>query len=136
MKLPAHFFVSFDGSLSDTRNPNWAREPLRERYSMLAREIRDTIDIRAALRHGSHTQLGGYECFFITSDGACLCFDCVRQEYRNVAQSVNCGFNEGWRVTHIECSANIDGGEWCAHCNRFISAYCTEQEYIESMEGE
>lgn len=33
---------------------------------------------------------GGYELFGITSDGAALCCDCMRKEYRLIAWSNSC----------------------------------------------
>lgn len=136
MTLPAHFFIASDGALHDTRRSDWASGPLRERYSLLCRTIRDTLDIRAALRHGAYSWPGGYECFFLTDDGECICFACVRSNYRLVSQSTREGFNDGWRAVGIECTANMDGGVWCAHCNKFLSGYETEQEYLERIEGE
>jgi hypothetical protein len=72
---------------------------------------------------------GGYTLFGITSDGACLCVDCIRQEFRSVVWSRLNQCGDGWRVVAIECAANLESVEFikenentysfdhCANCN-------------------
>ena len=116
------FFNHSDGSR--VRVPHGKIGPVslvRERYSMHVENIRDTHDLRASLRAGSYTSLGGYPVFFITSDCAALCFDCVRREYRQVSESVRKRLRDGWRVK--ACAVNWEDSQLlCDHCGEVISS--------------
>ena len=71
---PNHLFVC-DHALYDTRNANWSHErPLRPVYSGSYRTIQNTHKLRAALRYGKYTDMGGYPLYFITTDGCALSF--------------------------------------------------------------
>lgn len=63
---------------------------------------------------------GGYEIFGITSDGAVLCCDCMRQEYRQIAYARFHRQSDGWLVTAVDCAANYDSDVSCEHCNKAI----------------
>lgn len=121
-KLPKHLSI-FEGSLYDTRKPNWASTPVRENYSKGHSDIKSVADLKATLRSGPYTDLGGYPLYFITSDGAALSFATVRAEFRNVASSIKEETNDGWRV--IGCDINYEDNDlYDAHTNEKIeSAY-------------
>lgn len=80
----------------------------------------NTIKLRQAIRD-KFAWPGGYEIYGITSDGACLCCDCMRSEYRQVARAIREHSHDGWRVDAVDCAANLDEPETCAHCNKTIS---------------
>lgn len=63
---------------------------------------------------------GGYELFGIANDGACICCDCMRREYYQIAYSRWHKINDGWRIVAIDCAANYDSLICCEHCNRTI----------------
>lgn len=63
---------------------------------------------------------GGYELFGIANDGACICCDCMRREYHQIAYSRRHKINDGWRVVAIDCAANYDSLIYCEHCNKII----------------
>jgi len=68
---------------------------------------------------------GGYELAGITSDGALLCNNCCKSEYRQIRESNRdyCGLDssDGWNVVTVDVSCNWDESQHCDHCNREIS---------------
>jgi hypothetical protein len=125
MKLASHLFVSnCDGHMYDTRKVNWSSQtPLRKDYARIPRRIDNTIALRAAIRN-PYAWPGGYELFFVTSDGALLCHDCVKKEYRSISSAIRDNRSDGWKVEAITLDNELESEEYCAHCNRAIS---TEQ---------
>jgi hypothetical protein len=86
-----------------------------------------TKELKNQLRAGDHAWPGGYPLFFITSDGAALSFDAVRENIRSVLWSMRHGVNDGWRV--IGCDVNWeDPSLYCDHTGaRIPSAYAEEE---------
>lgn len=125
-----HLFVSSSsGALYDTRADNWSMQPpLRAIYQRGFNEITNTQELRAALRAGQFTDLGGYPLYFITSDGAALSFEAVRSELREVLESITHRVNDGWRV--VACAINYENDELvCEHTGKPIpSAYGETEE--------
>lgn len=78
-----------------------------------------THDLKNALRAGPYAWPGGYPLFFITSDGAALSFDAVRQEIRQVFWSIRNGVNDGWRVVAVDVNWE-DPDLTCEHTGRLI----------------
>lgn len=82
---------------------------------------------------------GGYEIFGVTSDGALLCCDCMRAEYRQIAYSRLHGLSDGWRVEGIDAACNLEPKDfieegitregdsfgyslnYCDHCNHVLN---------------
>ncbi len=122
--MPNHLFIASDGDMFDTRNPAWSHaKPLRPGYRRHYREIRTVSNLKATLRAGKSTDLGGYPLFLITSDGAPLCFDCAKKEARNIFDSIDRRSGDGWRV--IACDINYEDTDLhCDNCSKQIeSAY-------------
>jgi len=116
-----HLFLASDGDLFDTRDPQWSgKAPLRAKYSFHHADIRTVAQFKAALRAGAYAWPGGYECSFVTSDGAAICFKCARQEARNIFDSIRHDLRDGWRVMACDCSANYDDVQICDHCSETI----------------
>jgi len=119
------FVSSTDGALYDTRRKDWAAYfPLRPNYSLNHADIETVEDLKATLRAGPYTGLGGYPLYFIAADGAVLSFDTVRKHFAVVASSVrdnDC--TGGWRV--VACDVNWEDTELiCEHSGKRIeSAY-------------
>lgn len=69
-----------------------------------------------------YTTLGGYELFAITRDGACICMDCVRDNWKTVCQeSAVPGWEGcGWSVSDVDAACNVDGPIYCDHCSKAI----------------
>ena len=119
--------VSDSGALFDTRKPDWHKlPPLRPDYQAAHRTIGTTTELLSTLRT-KYVWPGGYEIVFITSDGALLCWDCVRANLRSVLDSIRHQIDDGWRVDRCaieavdadmtrECDPELVS--YCAHCNR------------------
>jgi hypothetical protein len=101
---------------------------VRDHYRVHCRDIQTTHDLRATLRAGAHSSIGGYQLFLATSDSETLCFECARSEYRQVSDSIRNHSNDGWRV--VGCDVNYeDTSMFCAHCNQQIPAsYASDEE--------
>lgn len=86
--------------------------------------IIDTIsDFRRAMRNGPYAWPGGYPLYFITSDGAALSFEAVRENVRLVLESIAHRSDDGWRVVALDINYE-DGLLYCDHTNKRIeSAY-------------
>lgn len=123
---PAHLFVSaVDGALHDARRPDWASTPLRPVFSRHFRQISTTAQLKATLRAGEHAWPGGYPLYFITSDGAALSFEGVRENLRHVLDSIRTRSNDGWRV--VACEVNWENS----------AVYCDATgKHIPSAHGE
>lgn len=121
---PNHLFRCDDGALYDTRDSDWSRKPpLRRVFYGSKRTIETTHDLKAALRAGRYTDLGGHPLYFITSDSAALSFDSVRRKLSQVLDSVRNGHNDGWRVIGVEINYE-DPDLMCDHSGeRIESAY-------------
>jgi hypothetical protein len=66
---------------------------------------------------------GGYPVFAITSDGAALCFDCLKIMRRSILAAIRDRVNDGWRVSAFDINWE-DPGLYCEHCGtRIESAY-------------
>ncbi len=85
-----------------------------------------TQDLKQQLRGGDYAWPGGYPLFFITSDGAALSFEAVRENIRSVFDSMRNGIDDGWRV--VGCEANWEDPElFCDHTGKRIeSAYAED----------
>lgn len=129
MTLPGHLFAPDSGALYDTRVADWSRAaPLRPVYRRTYATIETTAELRATLRAGAYAWPGGYPLYFVTSDGAALSFDSVRQELRAVLSSIASGANDGWRV--VACQINYDDSHLiCDHSgDRIACAYGDDSE--------
>lgn len=118
--LPEHFDL-FGGDLFDNRT---APAPVvRRDYSRQFSTIAKLSEVKATLRAGSIAWPGCYPLHFITRDGAALCFDCTRKEFRQVAWDFLNDCSTGWRITG--CQVNWEDQELtCDHCSKQIeSAY-------------
>jgi hypothetical protein len=69
---------------------------------------------------------GGYPLFLVTSDGAALCCDCARKEYKQIARAIRHSLHDGWEVTG-EAINWEDPDLFCDHCSKRIeSAYAED----------
>jgi hypothetical protein len=82
-----------------------------------------TRELKEKLRAGAYSWPGYYPIFFITSDGAALSFDSVKDNLRLVLWSIKNKVNDGWRV--VASDVNWEDGELtCDHSGKRIeSAY-------------
>jgi len=102
-----HFFISeHSGELFDTRVENWSSHPLRLNYQKHHRKIKTVEDLKATLRAGAYGWPGGYQMYFTTGCGGALSFKSARENFRNIADSIQTDCNDGWRV--IGCDINYE----------------------------
>jgi hypothetical protein len=86
-----------------------------------------SLDLRRAIR-AKFAWPGGYCLLFVTDDGATLCADCARKEYRQVAHARRHGLSSGWRIVAVSNGSECDGSAPCDHCGAELGAYLPEPE--------
>jgi len=90
-----------------------------------------TKDLKQSLRSGPYAWPGGYPLYFITSDGAALSFQAVRDNLRAVLSAIKTRSDDGWRVVAVEVNWE-DPLLFCDHTGeRIESAYAEEAEETE-----
>ena len=72
-------------------------------------EINTVADLDEALERGPWAWPGGYPLYFITDDGGALSFKTVKEEYDQIAESIEERLNDGWQVVALEI--NYEDGE-------------------------
>ena len=89
-----------------------------------------TIDVKRlkdAVRTG-YAWPGGYELAYVTTDGALLCNDCVRSNWREVLSGTKQRDGSGWGIAGIcyeavtpDFTREMAGDDYisyCDHCNK------------------
>jgi hypothetical protein len=121
--MKPHFIVC-EGDLFDTRKIHWSHNaPLRRGFKTHSQVIDAPSQLKAALRAGSCTDVGGYPLYFICDDGESLCFACARKELRHIIPSIANQSRDGWRVVATDINYE-DNDLICSNCKGQIeSAY-------------
>lgn len=98
-------------------------ETIRTNFSRHHNTINSLADLKATLRAGRYTSVGSYPLFFITSDGACLTFQTVRDEWSNIVGAhLNNDRSSGWHIA--ACDVHYEGELHDDHTGELIeSAY-------------
>lgn len=88
-------------------------------------QIDSLTQVKAALRSGPFTDLGGYPLYFIAADGEALSFEAVRERFREVcADMLDMSRINQWKIVGLEINYE-DADLTCAHTGKAIpSAYC------------
>jgi len=89
--------------------------------------INTVKDLKQVLRNGPYAWPGGYPLYFITSDGAALSFQAVRENLRSVLWSIKNGVNDGWRVQAMDINYE-DNELYCDHTGEKIESAYGETE--------
>lgn len=127
MKTNDHLFITSFGDLHDTREDDWySSHPLREKYQYHFRDIDSLHKVKATLRAGNSTDLGGYPLFFITQDGAALSFEAVRENFEQVVWDYLHDASTGWRI--VGCEVNYEDDITCNHNGLKIPSAYGEDE--------
>ncbi len=80
-----------------------------------------TKELKIELRDGRYAWPGGYEKFYVTTDGGVLCDPCVRRELANVFRSTAYGEHDGWTIAGVDATCNADESDvQCDHCGTVI----------------
>ncbi len=124
---PHNMVSDTDGALYDTRSPGWHKgRPTRVNYSRHHRDIESVSDLKATLRAGQHTSLGGYPLFFILADGATLSFEAARDNFRQVVGDFMT-HDKQWRP--VACEINYEDADlYCDHTGKRIPSAYAEPE--------
>lgn len=85
-----------------------------------------SLALRASIRQ-KFAWPGGYEIYGITLDGGVLCCDCMRREYRQIANARRYGFSDGWNVQALALDCETDSLTVCDHCYRVIVEGCDDE---------
>ena len=82
----------------------------------------NSIELRKAIR-AKYAWPGGYPMALLMDDGAAVCMDCARKEYKQIAHSNRHNIRDGWKPEAAFINWE-DQDCYCAHCNAQIeSAY-------------
>ena len=84
------------------------------------RNIENANQLKSSIRAGEYAWPGGYQLFFITSDGASLSFASVRENFCAVLDSVKTECADGWRVIAITGEHECDEPVFCDHSGEQI----------------
>jgi len=121
------YFSEFEGLLFDTRKEAWNKKAIRTGHNGHHSTIETLAQVKACIRAGQSTSLGGYPLYFITSDGAALSFEAVIQEFYNVSWDFHRQASTGWRI--VACVVNYeDSALYCAHSGKRIASAYAEDE--------
>jgi len=73
---------------------------------------------------------GGYPLYLITADGAALCVDCGKTEFKQIAWDWTRKQSTGWCAIAVEVNWE-DTSLYCDHCSQQIeSAYGDDEEEV------
>lgn len=88
---------------------------------------RNLIFLKNAIRQG-YAWPGGYTLSAITFDGAALCMNCCKKNWRFVChETLIRGWEKcGWGVQSVDVL--WEGGNYCDQCNANLDAYPSEEE--------
>ena len=76
-------------------------------------EIQDIESLNLAL-NAFHP----YETYYVTTDGGCLCTECVKKNRVAVNDSITTNTDDGWRVCAMD--VNYEHVHYCDNCNDSI----------------
>ena len=96
------------------RSKNWL-------WREITYDLSRSRDVAKYIARERYAWPGGYPLFAVTDDGAALCPDCCKTEYRQIAESIP---GDGWHTIRIDINYE-DDDLFCDHCSNQIKyAYC------------
>lgn len=78
-------------------------------------------DFRRDMRHGQYAWPGGYQRYFILSDGDVLSFDAARENLRAILEAIDRHDGSGWRIVAVDINWE-DTSLYCSHSGERIPA--------------
>lgn len=96
---------------------------VRRHYARQWATISTGFQVRAALRAGPYAWPGGYALAFVMDDGEAMCFRCVRENFRQIAEAMRRPSDWpacGWGVDGIASEESTDDAATCCQCDRTI----------------
>ena len=89
-------------------------------------KIKNTSELKNALRNGPYAWPGGYRTFFLTADCEPLCHTCVMDNFKLVlGEMKHPTWRPQWRVIGVDINYE-DQHCHCANCNEHIEAAYSE----------
>jgi hypothetical protein len=85
-------------------------------------------DFARELKAGCFAWPGGYPKYFVTSDGAALCFPCAKKEGALITSALRDNdTRSGWHVAGVDVNWE-DSALFCDHCSKRIESAYAEDE--------
>lgn len=89
-----------------------------------------TVDeLRKHFHHGranAYAWPGGYPVYYVTTNGAALCPECVTKERAQILRSTHERSHDGWAIEGTDVNYE-DASLYCDHCDtRIPSAYAED----------
>jgi hypothetical protein len=121
---PTKFDV-LSGDLCDVSKP--MPRVVRRQYKFQFSHIHNSRQLKATLRAGNRTSVGGYPLYFITKSGQAISFDGVWEELKQFLSATRKGYPRDWVI--VGCDVNWeDPALYCDVTNeRIPSAYAEEE---------
>lgn len=117
-----HGISIFHTDNEDEKGIDKRRPDFLNRYQFKAhyREIDNTRKVKALIREGKHSWPGGYAVVPFTSEGACLCVDCIKENLSSVLWSIKNDVSDGWRVVGLDTYYGVEdnGHTVCDNCGK------------------
>ena len=137
MNLPKHLFAADDGALYDTREFDWASHPLRCEYRRHFLEIDNNEQLKATLRAGRTSDLGGYPLALMAADGSVYSFAGVQANLTAHLfaryEQAKIGYSDPALLV-VATLINYEDELYCSWTGeRIPSAYATEEELNEEQ---
>lgn len=88
-------------------------------YAGYRRDNLSSLALRQIIRD-KYAWPGGYALYGVTSDGAALCCDCMRAEYRLIACARKYNLRDGWRVDAVSNTSECDEFLACDQCGEVL----------------
>ncbi len=86
----------------------------------LRNRLKITLAIKAAIR-SPYAWPGGYQLAIVMNDGAAICPDCARKEWKQIVHDTLKGWSTGWDAALV--SVLWEGENHCANCNFNLTVY-------------
>ena len=86
---------------------------MRAVFSRHFPRVENMAQVKACIRAGRFTDIGGYPLYFVCADGEALSFEAARANLREIASAFNTGAKD-WRI--VACEINWEDSELtCDH---------------------
>lgn len=93
---------------------------IRANYCRHTVKIENSDTLKAAIRAGAFTNIGGYPVYFIAADGEALSFDAVRENFKECLLAMKSGDRrDGWLIVAMD--VNYESDLVCSHTNKPIA---------------
>ncbi len=89
--------------------------------------IKHCYQFNKALADGQYAWPGGYQMYFITSDGAALSFEAAHDNARLIRDAIIAQDGNGWNVIAVEINWE-DSDLYCDHTGEKIPSAYGEEE--------